>query len=78
MCGIVGFTDFHRKNSCDTSDAILHAMMETLMRRGPDEFGTYDNDAIYLGHRRLIVVDPAGRCSTNCIYTCWYRICYCV
>jgi len=65
MCGIVGFTNFHdtldaNARNCYSPDTILHAMMDTLQRRGPDEFGTYDKPEIFLGHRRLIVVDPEG------------------
>lgn len=65
MCGIVGFTNFRetldvQATNCYAPDAILHTMMDTLQRRGPDEFGTYDKPEIFLGHRRLIVIDPEG------------------
>jgi len=83
MCGIVGFTNFHetldvRASNCYAPDVILHTMMDSLQRRGPDEFGTYDKPNIFLGHRRLIVVDPEGGLQPI-VYTheeCEYAIVY--
>ena len=55
MCGLAGFVG--------TGDEdILRAMTAALVHRGPDGEGYYrDHHApVFLGHRRLIVLDPAG------------------
>lgn len=58
MCGIAGWVDFGRDLTGAAS--ILTTMTRTLSKRGPDAEGykIYKNAA--LGHRRLVVVDPAG------------------
>ncbi len=55
MCGLAGFV-----GAGDEQD--LRAMTATLVHRGPDGEGYYrDHHApVYLGHRRLIVLDPVG------------------
>lgn len=58
MCGIVGIVNFHHKISNDK--AILENMKSTLIKRGPDQEGSYISENVLLGHRRLIVVDPIG------------------
>jgi len=55
MCGIAGFTG-------RGDDADLRRMTAALSHRGPDSEGHWcDADAgVWLGHRRLSVVDPEG------------------
>jgi asparagine synthase (glutamine-hydrolysing) len=55
MCGLTGFV-----GTGDEQD--LRAMTATLVHRGPDGEGFYrDHHApVFLGHRRLIILDPAG------------------
>jgi len=36
-------------------------MIETLLHRGPDDYGRWISPKAALGHRCLIVVDPEGR-----------------
>jgi asparagine synthase (glutamine-hydrolysing) len=50
MCGICGFV---------SSDGIgtLHAMMRTLVHRGPDEEGSWMGKGVGLGMRRLAIID---------------------
>ncbi len=60
MCGIVGFTDFNSVMRDEESKEILYSMNKKLTRRGPDEGGYYTSKKIYLGHKRLIVIDPIG------------------
>ncbi len=55
MCGFVGFVNY--KNNLNNHREILYKMNETLSKRGPDEDGYYINDKIFLGHKRLIVID---------------------
>jgi len=53
MCGICGFTG-------NGDQSILEAMMEAMVYRGPDAAGSWNNEeGMYLGHRRLSIVDIA-------------------
>lgn len=58
MCGIVGIVDF--ENDLLEKGGTLSAMLDTISHRGPDSAGTFMTHRAALGHRRLIVVDPAG------------------
>lgn len=62
MCGFVGFSNL--KKDISNSKNILEKMNKTLINRGPDEQGYYINKDVALGHRRLIVIDPARRKTT--------------
>lgn len=55
MCGIAGFV-----GPGDRDD--LKAMTDALAHRGPDGWGAYHNEesAVFLGHRRLAILDVAG------------------
>ncbi len=55
MCGLAGFVG-------SGDEGVLRAMTATLVHRGPDGEGYYrDHHApVFLGHRRLIVLDPIG------------------
>lgn len=63
MCGIAGLWD-RRHTTPDALAAIVAAMTETIVNRGPDAGGTWvDREAgLALGNRRLAIVDlsPAG------------------
>lgn len=52
MCGIFGITNFKETSLHDARNA-LH----TLTHRGPDQWDEYINENIYLGHRRLSILD---------------------
>lgn len=58
MCGIVGIVDFENDLLKDSS--IISSMMDALCHRGPDSAGTFITHQVALGHRRLVVIDPAG------------------
>ena len=58
MCGITGIISF--KKSLKNQENILKDMTSTLVNRGPNQEGSYINNNVMLGHRRLIVVDPEG------------------
>jgi asparagine synthase (glutamine-hydrolysing) len=55
MCGICGFA-----GAGDFKD--LEAMTHALVHRGPDDAGLWQDtpSPVFLGHRRLAVVDPIG------------------
>lgn len=52
MCGIFGITHFKKSNLDRAREAL-----NTLSHRGPDQWNEYFDDKIYLGHRRLSILD---------------------
>ncbi|MBR4319488.1 MAG: asparagine synthase (glutamine-hydrolyzing) [Oscillospiraceae bacterium] len=52
MCGFVGFT-----NHTNDAQQIVENMMEAIRHRGPDAGGTYVDEDVALGHRRLSIID---------------------
>ncbi len=59
MCGITGFTNF--KKNIKNSNDLLKKMTEKLSKRGENEIGYYTTDNVYLGHRRLSIIDITQR-----------------
>lgn len=57
MCGYVGFT-----NAIEDAGQVLKTMMDTIAHRGPDSEGSYVDEDIALGFRRLSIIDlkPEG------------------
>lgn len=53
MCGIVGF---YTQSEINTSGTI-ESMMKSIQHRGPDGYGTYFDNKLTLGHRRLSIID---------------------
>lgn len=58
MCGITGWVSFTR--TLEGQDATANAMNETLWSRGPDAGGIWLDKNVFLGHRRLSVIDLEG------------------
>ncbi|PLT30417.1 asparagine synthase (glutamine-hydrolyzing) [Peribacillus deserti] len=58
MCGITGWVHYQR--NLKNEKAIVEHMTTTLQRRGPDETNIWSEPHASFGHKRLIVVDPAG------------------
>lgn len=58
MCGIAGWIDL--KSDLSRQNKIIETMANTLTARGPDASGYWISSHAALGHRRLVVVDPAG------------------
>lgn len=54
MCGIAGI--FYQDFKKDTKPTI-QAMTASMVHRGPDAYGYYEDDFISLGHRRLAIID---------------------
>ena len=52
MCGFVGFT-----NRIADAEAVLQQMMDQIIHRGPDSAGSYLDEDIALGFRRLSIID---------------------
>ncbi len=55
MCGICGKVEFHRE--AKVSAALIKAMADTIVHRGPDDEGFYVSGQIGLGFRRLAIID---------------------
>ena len=55
MCGIFGFTRIGQRD--DDVNALLKRMSALLYHRGPDGEGSYFDDEMALGHRRLSIID---------------------
>ena len=62
MCGIVGL--INTKNSIDK--ATLKTMMQAIAHRGPDDEGTFVDNSIGLGHKRLSIIDPKNGHQPMC------------
>ena len=52
MCGFVGFT-----GGLAQREEVLQEMVDAIIHRGPDSAGTYIDDDIALGFRRLSIID---------------------
>jgi len=57
MCGIVGIFDYQRRGF-QVDRRVFDAMVDSLAHRGPDGRGTWFDEGIALGHRRLAILDP--------------------
>ncbi len=58
VCGITGWVHFGR-HLRQEKETVL-AMANTLSLRGPDDTNVWLDDHVAFGHKRLVVVDPAG------------------
>lgn len=58
MCGIAGIQECHGANRPDP--AVLRAMTDSIVHRGPDDEGHEHLGATALGFRRLSILDLAG------------------
>ncbi|RNB85104.1 asparagine synthase (glutamine-hydrolyzing) [Brevibacillus fluminis] len=58
MCGITGWIDWDQ--NLELQRHVVANMTSCLALRGPDTEGFHVKGPIALGHRRLVVVDPAG------------------
>ncbi len=55
MCGFVGFTNYIRDDG-----QVLKSMSDSIAHRGPDSLGSYIDNDIALGFRRLSIIDIEG------------------
>lgn len=58
MCGIIGM--YGAEGLKEVERDSLEAGMRWLERRGPDGEGRYEEGEVWLGHRRLAILDPAA------------------
>lgn len=59
MCGIAGI--FNYKSGRLVADRAIETMCRVIAHRGPDASGTYVQDNLGLGHRRLSILDISER-----------------
>lgn len=76
MCGICGIYD--RKSPADATLAVGKKALSALAHRGPDDEGVYYNGHVFLGHKRLSIIDTSanGRQpmnSNNGRYICTFN-----
>lgn len=57
MCGILGYLKI-KNNSTSIID--FKAALNTMSHRGPDNSAIYETNEIFLGHRRLSIIDLSG------------------
>ena len=57
MCGIAGIVLGAADNWARED---LHRVVQALSHRGPDGTGFFFDEAVWLGHQRLSIIDPAG------------------
>ena len=58
MCGIVGFTD---TKGIPDAEKVINLMMNRIVHRGPDSAGSYVDDSIAMGFRRLSIIDLSDK-----------------
>ena len=58
MCGIAGILNF---NSQQPSLSDMKKMLAVLAVRGPDDSGTWGEQEVLFGHRRLAVIDLSNQ-----------------
>jgi asparagine synthase (glutamine-hydrolysing) len=69
MCGLAGFLGEGNCLNHNAASAVLGRMADTIVSRGPDDFGVWsDGTGIGLAHRRLSILDlsPAGHQPMAC------------
>ena len=58
MCAIGGIVDLISPLAIEPE--VKSAMLETMIRRGPDQEGLFEDSHCFLLHRRLVVIDESG------------------
>ncbi len=66
MCGFIGYLNLRGGPDCEHVSSIIgyevcKNSLETIKNRGPDSKGEWQDSSIWLGHRRLSIVDPSER-----------------
>lgn len=56
MCGICGVLSL--TGPLNLPESATERMIGVLQHRGPDEFGAWRNESLFLGHARLSIIDP--------------------
>jgi asparagine synthase (glutamine-hydrolysing) len=59
MCGITGVVAFNQIGKFSLVN--LEKATMAMSQRGPDDHGTYHDDFVGLGHRRLAIIDSSSK-----------------
>lgn len=65
MCGILGII-----NPVSMSSDLFKSALDLLQHRGPDGYGIWNNQQVWLGHRRLSIIDLSESASQPFVSTC--------
>ena len=68
MCGLVGF--FQENTDSNLRNKTINSMMDALVHRGPDSGGSWLDNSVAFGHRRLAVIDPESRSNQPMFSQC--------
>lgn len=60
MCGICGYSSLNR-DEADKYRNLLDKMQKSMVHRGPDDMGIFQEDNIGLCHRRLSIIDLSNK-----------------
>jgi asparagine synthase (glutamine-hydrolysing) len=72
MCGICGYT----RLGTTTDASVIEGMKDAMTHRGPDDHGTYADEGVVMGHRRLSIIDlktglqPMGNETNTIVAVC--------
>lgn len=58
MCGITGFTNYNM--TVKNANSLIRKMTSKIIKRGEDDEGYYSTGRVFLGHRRLSIIDLSG------------------
>ncbi len=58
MCGVAGYATFDPRGVADAS--AIQGMLACIRHRGPDDEGSFSDQGVVLGHRRLSIIDVTG------------------
>ena len=59
MCGIAGYVNT-RSAAATGGLAVLSRMTDVIQHRGPDDSGYFQDSGVFLGHRRLSIIDVSA------------------
>lgn len=57
MCAIAGIFDTNGLSCVNNNIELLNSMCDNMKKRGPDSNGIFHENFVYLGHRRLSIID---------------------
>lgn len=58
MCGIIGV--YHPGQASGVSEQAVRRMLSSMVHRGPDGQGLFQDGSVFIGHRRLSIIDLAS------------------
>ncbi|MCL4192612.1 MAG: asparagine synthetase B, partial [Thermoguttaceae bacterium] len=70
MCGIAGLLDY-RRVGYQVEPGAFDRMVDSLAHRGPDGRGVWHDGPVWLGHRRLAILDPTPAGAQPMIHPSW-------